>query len=134
LTAACQACTFAVQSKRRQTLFRAHRGRYGSPRLQRALRAAGWRVSRRRVTRLMPVADLRARVVRVYRANPRLHHFFDQHPNRLPATGAQRPDQVWVGDVTYLPVAAAGASSRWSSISARGACWPGRSGGGAIRA
>lgn len=85
-------------------LFRVHRGRYGSPRLHRALRAAGWRVSRRRVERLMRQAGLRARVAQVYRANPRLHAFYRQHPNRLPADPAQRPDQVWVGDITYLPL------------------------------
>lgn len=85
-------------------LFRAHRGRYGSPRLYRALRAEGWRVSRRRVERLMRAAGLRARVARIYHANPGLHRFYGQHPNRLPAGGARRPDQVWVGDITYLPV------------------------------
>jgi len=87
-------------------LFRAHRGRYGSPRMHVELQRAGWRVSRRRVARLMRQAGLRARVVRVYRANPRLHRFFAQHPNRLPRGGARRPDQVWVGDLTYLPVGA----------------------------
>lgn len=87
------------------TLFTAHHGRYGSPRIHRALTAAGWRVSRRRVERLMRAAGLRARVARVYRANPGLHRFFGQHPNRLPAAGARRPDQVWVGDITYLAVA-----------------------------
>ena len=87
------------------TIFTAHHGRYGSPRIHRALRAAGWRVSRRRVERLMRAACLRARVARVYRANPGLHRFFGQHPNRLTAAGARRPDQVWVGDITYLAVA-----------------------------
>jgi transposase InsO family protein len=86
-------------------LFQAHQGRYGSPRIHRELTGGGWRVSRRRVERLMRAAGLRARVARVYRANPALHRFFDQHPNRLPATAARRPDRVWVGDVTYLPVA-----------------------------
>ena len=86
-------------------IFAAHRGRYGSPRIHRELIGTGWRVSRRRVERLMRAAGLRARVARVYRANPALHRFFGQHPNRLPAAGARRPDQVWVGDVTYLPVA-----------------------------
>lgn len=91
-------------TQRIAALFTAHRGRYGSPRIYRALRDEGWRVSRRRVERLMRAAGLRARVARVYRANPRLHRFYDQHPNRLPRHGAQRPDQVWVGDITYLPV------------------------------
>ena len=86
-------------------IFTVHHGRYGSPRIHRELIGAGWRLSRRRVERLMRAAGLRARVARVYRANPALHRFFGQHPNRLPAAGARRPDQVWVGDVTYLPVA-----------------------------
>lgn len=89
-------------------IFAAHRGRYGSPRIHRELIGAGWRVSRRRVERLMRAAGLRARVARVYRSNPALHRFFGQHPNRLSAVGARRPDQVWVGDVTYLP-----AAGRW---------------------
>ncbi len=91
-------------TQRITALFTAHRGRYGSPRIQQELRRDGWWVSRRRVERLMRAAGLRARVVRVYRANPRLHRFYSQHPNRLPRGGAQRPDQVWVGDITYLPV------------------------------
>jgi transposase InsO family protein len=53
----------------------------------------------------MREAHLRARVARVYRANPGLHHFFGQHPNRLRARTARRPDRVWVGDITYLPIA-----------------------------
>ena len=70
------------------------------------LRAEGWAVSRRRVARLMRMAGWRARVARVYRANPRLHRFFTQHPNRLDRRPAAQHDRVWVGDVTYLPVAA----------------------------
>jgi len=53
----------------------------------------------------MRTAGLRARVACVYRANPALHRFFDQHPNRLAIGAPRRPDRVWVGDVTYLPVA-----------------------------
>lgn len=91
--------------QRIEAIFTAHRGRYGSPRIHRALATAGWRVSRRRVERLMRAAHLRARVARVYRANPGLHRFYGQHPNRLPPGGARRRDQVWVGDITYLAVA-----------------------------
>jgi transposase InsO family protein len=90
--------------RRIQQLFQQHRGAYGSPRIQRALHAAGWAVSCRRVARLMCSAGLRARVVQIYRANPRLHRFYGQHPNRLWARVATRPDQIWVGDITYLPI------------------------------
>ena len=87
-----------------QRLFQQHRGAYGSPRIQRALPAEGCAVSRRRVARLLPTAGLRARVVQIYRANPRLHRFYGQHPNRLWTRVATRPNRIWVGDITSLPV------------------------------
>ena len=89
-----------------RTLFRAHHGAYGSPRIQDALAAEGTAVSRRRVARLMRQAGLRARVVRIYRANPGVHRFFGQHPNRVRGTPVTARNQVWVGDITYLRVAA----------------------------
>ena len=91
--------------QRIQRLFQQHHGTYGSPRIHRALRADGWAVSRRRVERLMRAAGLRARVAQLYRANPRLHRFYGQHPNRLWTRVATRPNQIWVGDITYLAVA-----------------------------
>jgi transposase InsO family protein len=87
------------------TLFTAHHQRYGSPRLHRALRDAGWRVSRRRVARLMRASGLRAKAVQGYRPKARLHRRYAQHPNRLWTTQVTRPNQVWVGDLTYLRVA-----------------------------
>jgi putative transposase len=86
-------------------IFEASEGTYGSPRVQRELLGEGWKVSRRRVERLMRAAGLRGRVVRVYRSNPRLHQLYAQHPNRLWERRARKPDAIWVGDVTYLRVA-----------------------------
>jgi putative transposase len=91
-----------------RALFERSGGTYGSPRIQRALSQLGYRISRRRVERLMRAGDLRARLVRLYRANPGMHRFFAQHPNRLWEVIASRPNQIWVGDITYLPV-----GSRW---------------------
>lgn len=88
-----------------ERLFRAHGGTYGSPRLVRALRAEGIATSRRRVMRLMRRAGLRARVARIYCGNPKLHRFFSQHPNRVRRLSVRRPNRVWVGDITYIPVA-----------------------------
>ncbi len=71
---------------------------------------------------------MRARVVRVYKANPGLHRFYGQHPNRLWTTPAQKANQIWVGDVTYLRV-----GRRWRFLAVvmdqyRGVCsvgaWP----------
>jgi putative transposase len=88
-----------------QALFDRSRGTYGSPRIHRALAAGGVRVSRRRVARLMRETGLRARAVQFYRRIPGLHGFFTSIPNRQLDRVATAPDQVWVGDVTYLKVA-----------------------------
>lgn len=90
-----------------QASFGKSRGTYGSPRIHRALRAAGTRISRRRVERLMREAGLRARAGRLYRAIPGLHAFFTSIPNRQRARVATGPDQVWVGDITSLRVGGA---------------------------
>jgi transposase InsO family protein len=86
-------------------LFAAHHARYGSPRIHRALQDEGWVVSRRRVARLMRTAGLRAKAVRGYRAKAQVRRLFARHPNRLWTMHVDRPDQVWVGDITYLRVA-----------------------------
>jgi putative transposase len=85
-------------------LFAVHRERYGSPRIHRELRRAGCVVSRHRVARLMRHADLRAKAVRGYRAKAQIHQLYARHPNRLGALPVARPNQVWVGDLTYLRV------------------------------
>jgi len=83
-------------------LFARSRGTYGSPRVHLSLMRAGWAVSRRRVERLMRSAGLRGRVARIYRARPGLHRLFEKHPNLLWKRSAKRPNEIWVGDVTYL--------------------------------
>ncbi len=85
-------------------LFFLHKERYGSPRLYQLLVTAGWSVSRRRVARLMRAAGLRAKAVRGYRAKVNIHHLYARHPNRLWETTVISPNQVWVGDITFLKV------------------------------
>lgn len=93
-----------VLSKEIRRLFAVHHARYGSPRLHHALTSAGWVISRRRVARLMREAELRAKAVCGYRAKRNIHHQYARHPNRLWTTTVTRPNQVWVGDITYLKV------------------------------
>jgi putative transposase len=81
------------------------RGTYGSPRVHRALKTLGLAVSRRRVERLMRAAGLRGRMTHLYRSNPRLHRFYEQHDNLLWKHRAKRPNRVWVADITYVRVA-----------------------------
>ena len=81
-------------------------GRYGSPRVHRAVRAEGHPVGRRRVIRLMRAAGLRARPHRRFRVTTDSRHAF-----AVPADLVQRqfrpaaPNQVWAADITYLDTA-----------------------------
>ena len=93
-----------VLSKEIVRLFTVHKERYGSPRLHRALVSAGWSVSRRRVAHLMRAAGLRAKAVRGYRAKVNIHQLYARHPNRLWTAQVTGPNQVWVGDITFLKV------------------------------
>jgi putative transposase len=85
-------------------LFRLHKERYGSPRIHQALVGAGWCVSRRRVAQLMRKAGLRAKAVQGYRAKASIHQLYARHPNRLWTADVTAPNQVWVGDTTFLKV------------------------------
>ena len=78
-------------------------GRYGSPRVHELLRREGIRCSNKRVARLMRERGLRGRVSRLYRRSPALHKFFAKTSNlRLDEPLPTRPNQIWVGDLTYL--------------------------------
>lgn len=78
---------------------------YGSPRVTAALRAQGEDVGRHRVARLMREAGLRGRQKRRYRVRTTdSNHDQPIAPNRLIQIPApDRPDTVWVSDLTYIP-------------------------------
>jgi putative transposase len=83
---------------------RQSRGTYGTPRIHRDLRAAGVRVGRKRVARLLKQAGLRGvsrrkwpvTTVRAEHARPAP----DLVQRAFTATG---PNQLWVADITYIP-------------------------------
>jgi putative transposase len=82
-------------------------GRYGAPRVHRELRAAGLRVSRKRVARLMRADGLVARRSRRYRSTTDSSHGHPVAPNVLgrmfgvAAIGG--PNRIWASDLTALP-------------------------------
>jgi putative transposase len=87
-----------------QDIHREHRGRYGSPRVHRELRARGRRISRKRVARLMRQAGLCGRAPRRFRRTTDSRHVHRIAPNLLARDfSAAAPNRVWVGDITYVP-------------------------------
>lgn len=90
--------------ERISAIHRSSRHTYGSPRVHQALRSEGHSVGKNRVAHLMRTHRLRARQSTLWRANPANHAFFSSVPNRQLKTLARAPDQVWVGDITYLKV------------------------------
>jgi len=91
----------------RQQLRLAHgasRGVYGSPRLHQVLRQAGYRISRKRVMRLMRVEGLRGRGRRRFRAttvvDPHARPAMNHVARRFTVAG---PNRVWAADITGIP-------------------------------
>jgi transposase InsO family protein len=86
-------------------IFAARRRTYGSPRVHAELGREGRRHSRRRVERLMREMGLQAR--RGRRRTPRTtdsRHDLPVAPNLLDRNfAAERPDTVWLADISYLP-------------------------------
>jgi transposase InsO family protein len=94
----------ACLSVRIRAIFEASAGTYGAPRIHAALAETGIRVARKRVARLMRAAGLKARSARIYRHMPGTRVFFAAIPNRILERQTTAPNQIWVGDVTYLKV------------------------------
>ena len=82
-----------------------HRERYGAPRIHAELRAEGHAVSRKRVARVMRQHGVRARAPRRFRiCTTDSKHSLPVAANLLDQNFvADRPDQVWLADITYIP-------------------------------
>jgi putative transposase len=88
--------------QRTRSLYRQYRGRYGSPRITRALQQEGFLCSRNRVARLMRQDGLRARPTRRYVVTTTSDHR-TASPHLLDRNFAvARPNQVWTSDITYI--------------------------------
>ena len=79
-------------------------GTYGVPRVHAELAARGWRVSRKRVARLMREAGLagvsRRRGTRTTRGDASQRAAPDRVQRHFQA---EAPDRLWVADITYVP-------------------------------
>ncbi len=81
----------------------ASKRRYGSPRIHQDLKAAGEQVSRKRIARLMKEEGIAARRRRRFVKTTDSKHNLPVAPNLLERDfSAEKPNQCWVGDLTYL--------------------------------
>ena len=86
-----------------QSIFDENSGRYGSPRVFKALIKQGYAISKKRVERLMREHGLVARVVKVTRRAPGSKRFLASGENlRQDGSVPSAKNKVWVADVTYL--------------------------------
>ena len=89
-----------------RTVHAESRGTYGSPRVHQVLRRRGHRVGKHRVARLMRRHGIKARVATIRYTSPSIQRFFGSIANQSLGIQLQRPDQIWVADITYLKVGA----------------------------
>lgn len=92
-----------------QRVFSTHAGRYGQRRLRAQLRREGHEVGRQRLRRCLSTSGLRALSQRTSTRPPRTTQA-DLHAvaavNKLDTwPAATAPNQIWVGDITYLALA-----------------------------
>jgi putative transposase len=87
-----------------QRIHTKHKRRYGSPRIYRELRDEDISCSKERIERLMRDDGLRGKQKRKYKVTTDSKHHLPVAPNVLAGRFSwERPDQAWVGDITYIP-------------------------------
>lgn len=93
------------------TAIRLHQPRLGTRKLHHLLRQRpepALHVGRDRLFSILRCARLLVMSKRAYHKTTQSHHRFYRHPNLLKAGEnqviASRPEQVWVADITYLPL------------------------------
>jgi putative transposase len=102
-----------------QRVFTSHAGRYGQRRLRAQLRREGHAVGRQRLRGWLSASGLRALCTRASSRSPRTTQADPQAvaaANKLATwPAAMAPNQIWVGDITYLALA----TGQWAYL----ACW-----------
>ena len=75
---------------------------YGYRRITKQLQREGWRVNHKRVSRLMRELGLLAKRKRRRKRTTNSVHGYERYPNLVKGLVVERPEQVWVGDITYI--------------------------------
>ena len=86
-----------------QAVHNESRRTYGSPRVHASLKAAGYRIGRKRVARLMRENDIRAKAKRKFRITTDSRHDHPIAPNLLDRQfTVETPDTVWLAAISYI--------------------------------
>ena len=97
------------------TIFQQHRRRYGVRRVCRELKEKGFKVGKEKCRKVMRTKGLKAIQPRSFvPKTTQSRHPYQISPNLLlerPAPG--KPCEIWVGDITYIPLA----QGRWAYLS-----------------
>ena len=75
---------------------------YGYRRITGELKRAGWDVNHKRVARLMRQMGLQVQPRRTKRWTTDSNHDWPRFPNLVLELKITHPEQVWVGDITYI--------------------------------
>lgn len=98
-----RARTQAALDEQVKRAFDAQRGRAGSIRITRQLRSEGCRAGRHQIADSLRRQGLRAKAARKFKAMTNSNHSLPVAPNLLNQDfTAQRPNQKWVSDITYI--------------------------------
>ncbi|GAC1486303.1 MAG: hypothetical protein NVS1B13_13650 [Flavisolibacter sp.] len=94
--------------------FQEHRRRYGARRIASAISSEGEKISRYRVGRVLKRHGLKAIQPRSFVPKTTdSRHPYRVSPNLLlNSTMPKRPNEVWVGDITYIPLS----DYRWAYL------------------
>jgi putative transposase len=99
-----RAVTNARLVEQMRAIHQASRGAYGRPNILAELVEAGWRVNHKRVARLMRLHGIAGVTRRKYHGTTRRDPTRPVAPDLVERTfTAERPDQLWVADITYIP-------------------------------
>ena len=83
-------------------VFKKHEGCYGSPKITKEMHKLGYAIGQKRVARIMQAHGLKAKKSRIYKNRPGTFRFVRKCPNRILDIKLTAPNQLWVGDVTYI--------------------------------
>jgi putative transposase len=75
---------------------------YGYRRITAELKRRGQTVNHKRVSRLMRELGILGKRPRKRKRTTDSNHRFPRYPNRMMGLSIEQPDQVWVGDITYI--------------------------------